>query len=267
MTDLGIRLEALFETARPPHLELPDELEAAYGGPFHLPEQVVYANFVSSIDGVAAIAGVEMSSAAISGGAPSDRFVMALLRAVADVVVVGSGTLREHGGPWTAERAFPDAADAFRRARAALSPDEAPTLVVVTASGDLPPDHPALETAVVITTTSGARAIAHAKIRCADVIDLGDHDQVGAGDAIGRLRERGHRRILTEGGPKLMGSMLEASAVEQLFLTISPKLIGGASDRAPLTNGTDLLDRTSGATLLSLRRAENHLFLRYELPV
>ena len=121
MTDLGIRLEALFETSGPPQVELPAELETAYGGPFHLPEEVVYANFVSSIDGVAAIAGVEMSSATISGGAPSDRSVMALLRAVADAVVVGSGTLREHGGPWTAERAFPAGADAYRRARAALS--------------------------------------------------------------------------------------------------------------------------------------------------
>jgi riboflavin biosynthesis pyrimidine reductase len=120
---------------------------------------------------------------------------------------------------------------------------------------------------VVITTTSGARVIADRKIRSADVIDLGDHDQVGPRDAIGRLRERGHRRILTEGGPGLMGSMLEASTVEQLFLTISPKLIGGASGRVPLTDGADLLDRTAGGKLLSIRRAENHLFLRYALPV
>jgi riboflavin biosynthesis pyrimidine reductase len=267
VTDLGIRLEALFETADLPQVELPAELEAAYGGPFHLPEEVVYANFVSSIDGVAAIAGVEMSSATISGAAPSDRSVMALLRAVADAVVVGSGTLREHGGPWTAERAFPPGADAYRRARAALSSEEAPTLVVVTASGDLPPDHPALGAAVVITTSSGARAIAQRQIRCADVIDVGDYDEVSPPDAIGRLRERGHRRILTEGGPTLMGSMLEASVVEQLFLTISPTLIGGASGRVPLSDGADLLDGIPGAKLLSVRRADHHLFLRYELPV
>jgi riboflavin biosynthesis pyrimidine reductase len=267
VTDLGIRLETLYETAGPPRVELPAELEAAYGGPFHLAEQIVYANFVSSIDGVAAIAGVEMSSATISGAAPSDRSVMALLRAVADAVVVGSGTLREHGGPWTAERAFPTGADAYHRARASLSLADAPTLVVVTASGDLPPDHPALETAVVITTPSGARAIAERKILCAEVIDLGDHDQVSPRDAIGSLRDRGHRRILTEGGPGLMGSMLGASAVEQLFLTISPKLIGGASGRVPLTDGADLLDQTASAKLLSVRRAEDHLFLRYALPV
>ncbi len=64
-----------------------------------------------------------------------------------------------------------------------------------------------------------------------------------------------------------MGSMLEASVVEQLFLTISPKLIGGASGRVPLTDGADLLDQTPGAKLLSLRRSAEYLFLRYELPV
>ena len=65
------------------------------------------AIFVTSIDGVAAIEGVKTSSATISGGEPTDRFVMAVLRGVADAVVVGSGTLKEHAGPWTAEKAFP----------------------------------------------------------------------------------------------------------------------------------------------------------------
>jgi riboflavin biosynthesis pyrimidine reductase len=266
VTDLGVRLEALFDAAESPRVDVPNDLETAYGGPLRLPERVVFANFVSSVDGIAAIADVEMSSAEISGGAPSDRFVMALLRVVADAVVVGSGTLREHDGPWTAEQAFPTAADAFRRARAALSSVEAPTLVVVTASGDLPLDHPALETALVVTSTSGARAIAERRIECADVLDLGDSDEVVPRDAIRLLSERGYHRILTEGGPKLMGSMLEGSVVDQLFLTISPKLVGGSSGRVPLTDEADLLNRKRGAHLLSVRRAEDYLFLRYELP-
>ena len=74
---------------------------------------------------------------------------MALLRAMADAVVVGAGTLREHDGPWTAEKAFPAAADAFRRLRADLSSAAAPALVVVTASGELPADHSSIGEAVV----------------------------------------------------------------------------------------------------------------------
>lgn len=265
MTDLDVHLEPLFEVAGTAPLPLPDELETAYGGPLVLPARIVYGNFVTSIDGVAALAGVRFSSTVISGGAPPDRFVMALLRAAADVVVVGSGTLREHGGPWTAERAFPAAADLFRRARASMSSADAPTLVVATASGELPRDHPALESAIVVTTSSGARTIADRRVRCADVLDLGDAQEVDVRSAIGSLRDRGYRRILTEGGPKLMGSMLEAFVVEQLFLTISPKLAGGGSGRPPLTDETDLLDAGSGARLLGVRRAGDYLFLRYEL--
>jgi riboflavin biosynthesis pyrimidine reductase len=78
------------------------------------------------------------------------------------------------------------------------------------------------------------------------------------------LRERGFRRILTEGGPPLMGSMLAASVVEELFLTVSPKLLGGGPDRPPLTGDVGQAVR-SDARLLSARRAGDHLLLRYGL--
>ena len=264
MTALDVRLESVFEAGGAPDVPLPDEVTSTFGGSFWLPERVVYANFVSSIDGVAAIGGVEMSSAAISGGASADRFVMALLRAVADAVVVGAGTVREHGGPWTAEKSFPPGAESFARLRAGISASESPTLVVVTASGELPGEHPALADAIVVTTSTGARSLAQARV--GEVIDVGDVEAVDGAVVIDRLRERGYQRILTEGGPRLMGAMLEASAVDQLFLTISPKLIGGGPERSPLTDETDLLEREVGAQLLSIRRSEDYLFLRYGLP-
>lgn len=266
MTELDLRLESVLEAGGGPDLPVPDEVASALGGPFWLPERVVYANFVSSIDGVAAIGGLEMSSAAISGGASADRFVMGLLRAVADAVVVGAGTLREHDGPWTAEKAFPPGAESFSRLRAAISASESPTLVVVTASGDLPWDHPGLPDAIVVTTSAGARSLAEGRAPVGEMIDVGDADRVDGAVVIDRLRERGFQRILTEGGPRLMGAMLEASAVDQLFLTISPKLIGGGPERPPLSDGTDLLERDVGARLLSIRRSEDYLFLRYALP-
>ena len=264
MTALDVRLESVFEAGGAPDVPLPDEVTSTFGGSFWLPERVVYANFVSSIDGVAAIGGVEMSSAAISGGASADRFMMALLRAVADAVVVGAGTVREHGGPWTAEKAYPPGAESFARLRAGNSTSESPTLVVVTASGELPGEHPALADAIVVTTSAGARSLAQARV--GEVIDVGDVEAVDGAIVIDRLRERGYQRILTEGGPRLMGAMLEASAVDQLFLTVSPKLIGGGPERSPLTDETDLLEREVGAQLLSIRRSEDYLFLRYGLP-
>lgn len=266
MSDLGARLEVLFEEAPSDRLPLPSELEVAYGGPLALADLIVYGNFVESIDGIAAIPGVEKSSAVISGGAPADRLVMALLRTVADAIVIGSGTFREHGGPWTAERAYPPTANLIPRAREKISAiGTTPTLVVVTASGGLPADHPALASALVATTSAGARAIAEKEVACAGVIDASASDHVDPATVIECLRERGYRRILTEGGPSLMGSMLEASVVDELFVTISPKLLGGAGDRPPLTGEADLLKQAPDARLLSLRRADDYLFLRYGL--
>ena len=266
MSDLGARLEVLFEEALSDGLSLPAELEAAYGGPFALADEIVYGNFVESIDGVAAIPGVKKSSAVVSEGAPADRFTMAVLRAVADAIVIGSGTFAEHDGPWTAERAYPPAADLIPRARESVSAiGTAPTLVVVTASGGLPADHPSLASALVATTSAGARAMAAKDVVCAGLIDVGESDDVDPATVVERLRERGYRRILTEGGPSLMGSMLEASVVDELFVTISPKLLGGGGDRPPLTGEADLLGRAPDARLVSVRRSDDYLFLRYGL--
>ena len=266
MSDLGARLELLFEEASSDGLPLWSELEVAYGGPLSMADAIVYGNFVESIDGIAAIPGVQKSSAVISGGAPADRLVMALLRAAADAIVIGSGTLREHGGPWTAEKAYPPIAGLIPRARQMISANgETPTLVVVTASGSLPADHPALASALVVTTEAGARAIAEEEVACAEVIDVGSSDDVDPATVIERLSDRGCHRILTEGGPSLMGSMLEAAAVDELFVTISPKLLGGGDGRPPLTGEADLLGRAPDKRLVSVRRADDYLFLRYDL--
>lgn len=261
----GVAIDRLFEAPGLPRTPLPEKVERMYGGPFGLAPRVVFGNFVASIDGVAAIARMEMSSAAISGGAPADRFVMGLLRSFADAVVIGSTTLREHPGPWTAERAFPDAASHFSEARRMLALAEVPTLVVVTGSGDLPPGHQALRDAIVVTTSSGARRMEGTSVSCREVVEVAGDERVDPRIAVDALRTRGFERVLTEGGPRLMGSMLEASLVDELFLTISPKLIGGGPDRPPLTDGAQGLSLDSSVRLLSVRRAGDYLLLRYAI--
>jgi riboflavin biosynthesis pyrimidine reductase len=265
VTELGVRLEPLLDESDGPPLALPDELEEALGGPLRLSDDVVYANFVASIDGVAAIEGIRMSSATISGGAAPDRLMMAVLRAAADAIVVGAGTLREHGGPWTAEKAFPSGTELFRRMREDAGKAEAPTLVVVTASGRLPADHAALDDAIVITTSAGVRTLADHGVHPGEVVDVGEADDVDSVAAIAQLRDRGHRRILTEGGPTLMGSMERAGVVDDLFLTVAPTVIGGGEGRPPFTDGADLLEPRRGARLIGVRRAADYLFLRYRL--
>ncbi len=263
MSDPELHLECLFEAPDLSPLSLPKEIEAIFGGSFGLPERSVFGNFVTSIDGVAALAGVKKSSAVIGDGEPLDRFMMGLLRCVADCVMVGAATLREHAGPWTAERAFPDAAEHFRRVRQLMSAPDDPKLVVVTGSGELPADHPALEDAIVLTTSSGARRIADGRVRCGQVVELGSGGGVDMRSGVDVLRQRGYGRILTEGGPRLMGSMLRAAVVDELFLTVAPKLIGGGSDRSPLSGDVDLLELGAVRRLLSVRRGGDYLFLRY----
>src|SRR6059058_3965143 len=88
-------LARLHERAGLPFWGLPPPLAAAYGGDLGFARPCVYANFVASMDGVTALGPEYPSSgSAISGHAPADRFVMGLLRACADVVLIGAGTLR-----------------------------------------------------------------------------------------------------------------------------------------------------------------------------
>ncbi|MGH2929821.1 MAG: dihydrofolate reductase family protein, partial [Solirubrobacteraceae bacterium] len=86
--------------------------------------------------------------------------------------------------------------------------------------------------------------------------------------AIETLRAGGHELILCEGGPLLFGQLVDAGLVDELFLTLSPVLAGhgDASGRLSLLESAELLPgRMPAATLLTLRRADSHLFLRYQL--
>jgi riboflavin biosynthesis pyrimidine reductase len=253
----------LFEAPGMPRFDLPEDVERAYGA-FGLAPRVVYGNFVSSIDGIAAIPGVPRSSALISGGEAADRFVMALLRAVADAIVIGAGTFRDHEGPWTHENAFPEAAERLAALRGNVGPGGHPRLVVVTASGDLGGSGSKLGDVVVITNSEGARRLGE---NAAEVVEVGEAGSIDMRQVIAWLSEHGYGRILTEGGPKLMGEALKARVVDELFLTVSPAIVGGGEEPRPtLAAGVDLLsDAPLSGRLLSIHRSDSYLFLRYSL--
>jgi riboflavin biosynthesis pyrimidine reductase len=255
--------QTLFEVAGLPRFELPQALEATYGG-FGLPASVVYANFVTSLDGVAAVPEMPRSSALISAGDPADRFVVALLRACADAILIGAGTLRAHAGPWTAESAYPSAAGAFAALRRRLGMTREPSLVVVTGSGRLDGASSKLRGAIVATT---ARAAERARESAGEETEVIAVDPLDVREIVTMLSGRGHERILTEGGPKIMGQLLEAEVVDELFLTVSPILTGGGEPPRPtLAASVDLLPAgPASASLLSVRRRGSYLFLRYGL--
>jgi riboflavin biosynthesis pyrimidine reductase len=259
--------QTLFESPGLPRFELPEILEQIYRG-FGLARPVVYADFVSSIDGIVALPGVPRSSALISGGDAADRFVVGLLRAAADAVVIGAGTFRAHDGPWTPENAYPEAAQGWVQLRQTEGLSVQPTLVVVTASGDVGRSHPKLADVIVITTSEGAVRLGEQATACAQVVELGGKDSIDMRRAIEWLSEHGYARILTEGGPRLMGKALKAQVVDELFLTLSPVITGGGvrQPRPTLANGVDLLpDAPLVDRLLSIHRKDAYLFLRYAL--
>jgi riboflavin biosynthesis pyrimidine reductase len=243
---------------------LPRELAEPYGGDLTLPPRLVYANAVSSIDGVVALERRRGSGARLSGRDPADRFVMGLLRAHADVIVAGAGTFRADGGqPWTAAGISPAHAAAFERLGRAPA-----RLAVVTAGGDVDPADPALLPHGLILAGSGtapglrSRAPAGVAVRA-----LGD-PPFTPDRLLAAVRAEGHDRVLIEGGPHLLAGLMAAAAVEELFLTLSPIVAGRppGGARLGLAEGADLLP-TPGARwrLVSLKARGSLLFLRYGL--
>ncbi|HVH65285.1 MAG TPA: dihydrofolate reductase family protein [Candidatus Acidoferrum sp.] len=230
----------------------------------------MYANFVSPIDGIAAIEGGRTSSGGIiSGRNEADRFVMGLLRAFADAVVVGAGTVRAEGGRalWTPDFIFPPAADAYRALRQSLKRAPEPTLVIVTSRGDLNPSDRALqEGAIVLTTKTGASRLGKTLPSATEVRAITDDDQVDVHAILDVVRTEGHRTILTEGGSQLFGEMVAKELVDELFLTLSPSLVGHDTDQSfGILRGVSFNRHLKWSLLLSVRRHESHLFLRYRL--
>jgi len=270
MSFIPAPLEVLYEADGLPAFDLPDELVRDYGGPFGLAGPRAFANFVSSVDGVTAIPSLPRSNALVAGGSESDRFIMGLLRASADVLVIGSGTM--NAAPrslWTPEQAYPAAGAAFADLRRRLGRPPEVELAILTARGTVDPAHPAFAAgALVFTTDAAAERLTGELPGAATVVSVGPAGEIDLRAVFDVLRSRGHESILSEGGPHVFGSLLEARLVDELFLTVSPLLFGrnAVERRFGLVEGTDLLPGGPvEGRLLGVRRDHSHLFLRYEL--
>ena len=258
-------VERLFEREGLPQFGLPAALATTYDGDFGLARPVLYANFVSSVDGVVAIAGDAESGRVVSGGNEPDRFIMGLLRATADAVLIGAGTFRHAGRAlWRPESIYPPAAELFAELRRHLGLPPQPLLVLVTESGNIDPEQPALQDCLIVTTPRGDHHLRGKVPRGARIVVL-DVERIGGVALLGCLHANGLHVVLTEGGPSLIGQLLEEGLVDELFLTTSPKLFGRKSgdERKSLVEGVDLSGRS--LNLLSVRRHESHLYLRYAL--
>lgn len=207
----------------PDQLEL-DESDLADEYAYPSAGRWVRASAISSIDGAAQ--GPDRLSGSL--GTDADRRLLALLRGLADVVLVGAGTVRAEGyAPvdYVAEHAE------MRRRRG--RPPTAP-IAVVSRTLDLEPTAPlftkAEQQTIVVTTSTSPADRQEALAKVADVVIAGEHD-VEFDEALAALDERGMRRVLCEGGPSLLAAAIHDEAIDELCLTISPKVVGGPTAR------------------------------------
>jgi riboflavin biosynthesis pyrimidine reductase len=252
-----------------PRWEVPEQLVELYGAAIGLDEPCVVANFVESLDGVVAVPGLPRSHAVIGDDSEADRFVLALVRACSDAVLVGPGTLlASPQGTWRVDRAYPPAAEAFAALRARRGRPEQPLVAVVTTGASLDPAHRVLEAGALVLTTEGAAPRLRRSVPgAAEVVAVNDGNTVDPARALDVLRDRGCSVVLTEAGPSLFGSLVASRLVDELFLTVSPLLAGRAEHpRLGLVEGVELLPQTRIAgRLRSVRAHGSHLFLRYGL--
>lgn len=246
---------------------MPADLERIYGR-LGFAGQALYSNFVTSLDGVVALGSTPSAGSVISGRNQADRFLMGLLRACADAVLLGAGTLRATPGHrWTPEHIFPDMAASFAELRSKLGRQTRPRLVLITASGQVDTSHPAvIAGATIVTNEKGARSLEGLPDSC-DVIEVGKSGPVDLSRALAELRSRGYSVLLTEGGPHVIGELIKNSLLDEAFMTISPVIAGRDREtRLGMVAGAEMLPaRQLWSHLLSARRHGDFLFLRYRV--
>ena len=236
-TNVDDALSLYVDVERPPHHDRP----------------WVLANFVAGLDGSIALHG---RVGALTS--PTDQVVFQLLRELADVVLVGAGTIR--AGRYG--RMVMGHAARRRRADRGQSPE--PPLAIVTRSLDLPTGLFAAQgPRPVVVTVDNTDADARRRVaEVADVIVAGD-TVLEPARALAALAERGARLITCEGGPAFLTTLMGAELLDELCLTVTP-LVGGD----PLRLGADQprLPLTRWSLAHAITAGQDELFLRYVAP-
>lgn len=195
------------------------DLEERYAYP-RVTRPWIRTNFVTTLDGAAQAAN------GLSGplGGPADTEVFALLRSLADMILVGAGTARAEAY----EPVKPTEIDVDLRHRMGLSP--VPPIAVVSLSLNIPVALIAPGQLVITTEDAPAGRVAALREHV-EVIAAG-RGSVAWPHVLDQLAARGLNRILCEGGPGLHGTLIEHDLVDEMCLSLAPVLVGGAALRA-----------------------------------
>jgi len=271
-------LQTLVRSTGGRQLPLPPRLSRLYGD-FRLPRPrsglYVYSNFVSTLDGVVSLQVKGHSGGGdISGFSAQDRMVMGLLRAAADAVIIGSGTLAaDPDHLWTPEVICPEFKDDYRQLDLAMRKPSVALNVIVSAAGSLNLRLPVFSSgnvpAMIITTARGAKRLlkhklpdslrVHAIRRGAGEIPAHEILEIVGQNIVGK-------RVLVEGGPRLLGTFYKERLLDEQFLSLAPQLSGReiGDARMSLVMGETFAPSDSlWGKLIDARVGRRLLFLRY----
>lgn len=223
-----------------------DRVVAALGWPQDGPRWTVRANMVASVDGGTTVRGR-------SGplGTPVDQKLIGLQRDLANVILVGAGTVIAENYPGI--QTYPKRT----RRRERWGVPGLPRWAIV-ASRSLPADLRAVTESAEPTFVISPDGVRQPD--GAEVIRTGPELDLAVG--LSALADRGRRRILCEGGPTLLGRLAAADLLDEISLTVSPTLLGTGST-IPLLGGVNLHDDVRAWELASLFVDGDHLFPRY----
>jgi riboflavin biosynthesis pyrimidine reductase len=277
--------EVLFDNGEPSPIET--EVVRPYGRlgfPAPHPDRPwTYTNFVQSIDGITSLLGQFGSGGHISQSA-EDRWLMDLLRAHADAVIMGMNTLTfervymgNPGGP-----IFKIANPEMLELRQKLGRGKLKNIFVTNAANVQLSQFRVFESELVdsfvVTTSAGATKLRAQKHPRVTIIEAGEWPKVDLGLMTKKLRsELGIAYLLCEGGPTFYGSMTKAGLIDEKFLTISPVELGQSAppeqemaefDKVRLRPNTFAgpgftRETMTRWTWLSCRRVDDHEFNRY----
>jgi riboflavin biosynthesis pyrimidine reductase len=214
----------------------------------------VRLNMIASVDGATAVQG-------LSGGlgGPADHRLFAVLRSLADVILVAAGTMRAEGyGPVRLPAPVVEA-------RVARGQTAVPAIAVVTRACRLDWESPFFAEAsarpVVVTSEAAEPADRRRAEEVADVVLVGA-EAVDLRLAVRVLADRGARSVLAEGGPTLNGALASAGLLDEVCVTVSPVLVGADAKRILAMADLPAPTRVS---IQSVCEDDGYLFLRYRV--
>lgn len=270
-------MQTLFSGLTGQKIHLPESLEQIYGelylgdpGKTHY----VIANFVTTIDGVISLNIPGLSDGGqISGHNPNDMMLMGILRALSDVVIIGTGTLTASPTHlWIAEEIYPPFALEYRSIRQSLGKSLFPVTVLVTSEGDIEPfyrifqvDEPEI---VILTTKKGLENLRENQLpEKIKIIAVKDSGTLTSKEILKTVESYHRFKVaLIEGGPHLFTEFLAERTLDELFITLSPQIAGRDISEHRISLVENRIFNPGDplwTNLIDIRKTDTHLFLRF----